>query len=409
MKKRPQKSRRTVSTDQKTTKTEENRPEDQKSSQKNGKDDNSQRRIQLNHGHYFLFFLLFVSLFASYKLIQPYLNPIILAGILTILLHPIYEKLLRWTRGRRNVAAFLACILLTLVVGIPLMFLLFALIQQGVQTFNAISEWVDQEKYNAILTHPLLDDVIAAMQEYLPNVQRFFPDFELTNIQLDKLLLQFSSTTGKYLLNQGGMLVSNLSAIVMQFFLMLFVLFFLVRDKDKIFEAILHLIPLSSTQERQILSRIEVVAKSVFFGTFVTGLVQGFAGGLAFSIANLPGLFWGTVMAFASLIPVVGTAIIWVPASAYLFLSGRWGYGIFMVLWCSIVVGLSDNFVRPLFMKGGGSNMSMLLIFLAVLGGLNYFGLIGLLYGPLLIGLTIVLLYIYSLEFESFLTQQDKN
>jgi predicted PurR-regulated permease PerM len=205
------------------------------------------------------------------------------------------------------------------------------------------------------------------------------------------------------------MLVSNLSAIVMQFFLMLFVLFFLLRDKDTIFEAILHLIPLSSSQERQILVRIETVAKSVFLGTFVTGIVQGFAGGIAFSIANLPGLFWGTVMAFASLIPVVGTALIWVPASVYLFLSGRWGYGIFMVLWCSIIVGMSDNFVRPLFMKGSGSNMSMLLIFLAILGGLNYFGLMGLLYGPLLIGLTIVLLYMYSLEFEAFLTQQDKN
>lgn len=408
MKKRPQKNRGNVSKDQKTTRAEEKAIGTKDASQKT-KDDESRRRAQLNYGHYFLFFLLFVSLFISYKLIQPYLNPIILAGILAILLHPIYEKFLHWTRGRKNLAAFLACTLLTLVVVIPLMFLFFSLIQQGVQSFNAIYDWVAQEKYNALLKHPLLDDLIVTAQEYLPNVQKLFPDFELTNIQLDKLLLQFSSTTGKYLLNQGGMLVSNLSAIVMQFFLMLFVLFFLLRDKDTIFEAILHLIPLSSTQERQILSRIETVAKSVFLGTFVTGIVQGVAGGVAFSIANLPGLFWGTVMAFASLIPVVGTALIWVPASIYLFLSGRWGYGIFMVLWCSIIVGMSDNFVRPLFMKGAGSNMSMLLIFLAILGGLNYFGLMGLLYGPLMIGLTVVLLYMYSLEFETFLTHQDQN
>ena len=110
----------------------------------------------------------------------------------------------------------------------------------------------------------MLDDLVAAVQEYLPNVQKLFPDFELTNIQLDKLLLQFSSTTGKYLLNQGGMLVSNLSAIVMQFFLMLFVLFFFLRDQEVIFKTILHLSPLSNTQERQILSRVETVAKSVF-------------------------------------------------------------------------------------------------------------------------------------------------
>ncbi len=194
-----------------------------------------------------------------------------------------------------------------------LLFLLFALIQQGIQSFNAIYDWVAQEKYRTLIEHPLLDDLVDAVQEYLPSIHKLFPDFELTNLQLDKLVLQLSSTTGKYLLNQGGMLVSNLSAIAMQFFLMLFVLFFFLRDQDVIFKTILHLSPLSDSQEREILSKVEAVAKSVFLGTFVTGLAQGFAGGVAFSIAQLPGLFWGTVMAFASLIPVVGTALIWVP------------------------------------------------------------------------------------------------
>ncbi|GAK56114.1 hypothetical protein U27_03076 [Candidatus Vecturithrix granuli] len=408
MKKRQQKIRENISKNRKTTSTAETQTEKQETSQKTNMD-KPRRQVHLNYGHYFLFFLLFLSLFTSYKLIQPYLNPIILAGILAIVLRPFYEKLLRWTRGRKNIAAFLACTLLTLVVMIPLLFLFFALLQQGVQSFNAIYDWVAQEKYRVILEHPLLDDLVAAAQEYLPSIQKLFPDFELTNIRLDKVLLQLSSTTGKYLLNQGGMLVTNLSAIAIQFFLMLFVLFFFLRDQDIIFKAILHLSPLSNTQEREILSKIETVAKSVFLGTFVTGVAQGVAGGVAFSIAHLPGLFWGTVMAFASLIPVVGTALIWVPVTLYLFLSGHWGYGIFMVLWCSLIVGMLDNFVRPLFMKSAGTNMSTLLIFLAVLGGLKYFGLIGLLYGPLLIGLTIVFLYIYSLEFESFLTQQDQN
>lgn len=408
MKKRQSKSRKPVTKDRQTAKTEEKSPEKQADSQK-AHAEKTRLRDHLNHGHYFLFFLLFLSLFTSYKLIQPYLNPIILAGILAIMLRPFHEKLVQWTRGRKNIAAFLTCTLLTLIVMIPLLFLLFALIQQGIQSFNAIYDWVAQEKYRTLIEHPLLDDLVDAVQEYLPSIHKLFPDFELTNLQLDKLVLQLSSTTGKYLLNQGGMLVSNLSAIAMQFFLMLFVLFFFLRDQDVIFKTILHLSPLSDSQEREILSKVEAVAKSVFLGTFVTGLAQGFAGGVAFSIAQLPGLFWGTVMAFASLIPVVGTALIWVPASVYLFLSGHWGYGIFMVLWCALIVGMLDNFVRPLFMKGAGNNMSTLVIFLAVLGGLKYFGLIGLLYGPLLIGLTIVFLYIYSLEFEPFLTQQDQN
>ena len=111
-------------------------------------------------------------------------------------------------------------------------------------------------------------------------------------------------------------------------------------------------------------------------------------------------------MAFASLIPVVGAAIIWIPAAVYLFVSGQWGYGLFLVLWFSVVVGLLDNLIRPLFMKGP-ANMSTLLIFFSIMGGLNYFGLIGLLYGPLIFGLTTVLLYIYSLEFQPLLNNYE--
>jgi predicted PurR-regulated permease PerM len=144
-------------------------------------------------------------------------------------------------------------------------------------------------------------------------------------------------------------------------------------------------------------------------GTLITAAAQGTAGGIAFKIAGLPALFWGAMMSFSSLIPFVGTSLIWLPASIYLFLSGRWKYGIFMVLWSVLVVGMIDNFIRPLFMKESGSGMSTLVIFFAILGGLSYFGLIGLLYGPLIVGITLVLLYIYSLEFKGLLNQLDRS
>ena len=370
----------------------------------------SQTKYQLNYGHYFLFFLLFISIFTSYRLIQPYLNPIVLATILAILLHPIYHKILKKCHGKKNLAAFLTCTLLTLVFALPLMFMVFALIQQGVQSFNAIYDWVATGQYTALVEAPWLTKIFNYTHDHLPDIQRFFPDFNMKDIRFDQILLKLSSSLGKNLLNQGGQLFGNITAIIGQFFLMIFSFFFIVRDQESIFKAILHLIPLSSSQEQQILDKITTVAQSALLGTFVTAIAQGFAGGIAFSIAQLPGLFWGTAMAFASLIPIVGTALIWVPASLYLFLSGHWKYGIFMVLWCAIIVGMIDNFVRPLFMKGSGqNNMSTLVIFFSILGGINYFGLIGLLYGPLIIGLTMVLLYIYSLEFKSFLMKQDKS
>ena len=376
---------------------------------KNTRDRGTQQLGPLNQSQYFLFFLLFLSIFACYKMLTPYLHPLILALIFSIILRPVNQKIEQWARGRKNLAAFLTCVLLTLVVVIPLTFMAIALIQQGIQSSTAIYDWIAAGKYTMLIEHPWVKKMVALSDKYLPDIQKFFPDLALKTIQLDQILLRVSSSLGKILINQGGSLFGDLTALIGQFLLMLFAFFFMIRDQEKIFKTVLHLIPLSASQERKIMEKITAVAQSALLGTFVTAVAQGVAGGVAFHIAGLPGLFWGAVMTFASLIPLVGTALIWLPAAGYLFLSGHWGYGIFMILWCAIIVGMLDNIVRPLFMKGAGGNMGTLLIFFAILGGINYFGLIGLLYGPLILGLTLVLLYIYSLEFKSFLTYQDKH
>lgn len=368
-----------------------------------------QKLSEINQSQYFLLFLLLLSIFACYRLFRPYLNPIILAIILSTLLRPLNNKIEQWVRGRENLAAFLSCVLLILVVVLPLTWITVALIQQGIQALGAIYDWIADGKYNDLLNHPWSQKTVALGDEYWADIQRFFPDLTQKTTGLDQALLSMSSSLGKSLLNQGGSLFGNIAALVAQFFLMIFAFFFFIRDHDKIFQAVLHLIPLSRTHERKIIDKVTAVSRSVILGTVVTAIAQGAAGGIAFHIAGLPGLFWGAIMAFTSLIPLVGTWLVWVPAAIYLFLSGRWGYGIFMVLWCGVLVSSIDNFIRPMFMKESGGGGSMLLIFFSILGGLSYFGFIGLLYGPLIVGLTLVFLYIYSLEFKSFLTYQDKN
>jgi predicted PurR-regulated permease PerM len=368
-----------------------------------------QELTRMNLSHFFLFFLLIVSIIACYLMLQPYLNAIILALLLSTLLHPVNEKIEQWVKGRKNLAALLSCVLLVLVVVLPLMFMTIALIQQGFQAGTAIYNWVASGKYNDLLDHPWSQRFITLGDKYLPEIQKLFPDLDLETMRLDKTLLNLSSWLTANLLSQGRSFFGNFAAIIVQFFLMIFAFFFIIRDREKIFKGILHLIPLSSSHERKIIDKVTAVSRSVLLGTLVTALAQGTAGGIAFHIAGLPGLFWGAVMAFTSLIPVIGTWLIWVPAAIFLFLSGRWGYGIFMVLWCGILVSSIDNFIRPMFMKESGGGGSMLLIFFSILGGLHLFGFIGLLYGPLIVGLTLVLLYIYSLEFKTFLTYLDKS
>jgi len=292
------------------------------------------------------------------------------------------------------------------VVVLPLVLMILATIQQGAQSFSAIYDWIESGQYQKIVDHPIATGTMGWLNTHLQDIQRIFPDIDLNNLKIEEMVLKTSGAIGKALVSQGGQLFGNITVLIGKFFLMLFAFFFFVRDGDEIVASILHLVPLSTSHEDQIIQKIKSVAKSALLGTLVTALAQGIAGGIAFWIAGLPGLFWGMAMAFASLIPMVGTALIWVPAAAYLFLSGHWGYGLFMVVWCVVVVGMIDNIVRPLFMQGS-ADMSTLLIFFAILGGINYFGLIGILYGPLIFGIAMVLLYIYKLEFEQYLTRQD--
>jgi len=365
--------------------------------------------------HYFLFFLLFVILYGCYCIINPYIHAIILAIILSIVFIPIHRKVERWVRGRKSLASIISCALLTLVVVLPIMFLLIALIQQGVTSINEIYDWVAAGKYEQLLKSPVLisaleywDKLVVYLRKYFPQMKLDFLSVDVDLIQPEKMLLSMSTYTAQFLLNQGTYILGNLTAIVGKFFLMIFTFFFLVRDYDEIVSQIFHLIPLSNSQENRIINRVREVSRSAILGTLVTAVAQGTVGGITFCLAGLPGLFWGTIMAFASLVPLFGTALIWVPASLYLLLSGRWMASLFVTLSCIIFVGMIDNFVRPLFMQGA-SDMSTLLIFFSILGGMQYFGLIGLLYGPLIFGLTLVLLYIYSIEFEPFLKFQDEH
>jgi len=342
-----------------------------------------------------------MTLFLSYQMIKEYLDPMIIAVILAVLLNPVYQWLKNRCKGRKKTAALLSCLLLIMVIIIPLTLVFLAVIKQGILSFNSINQWVAQGNIEKLAKTPFVFKIMALSQTYIKGTL-------LKEIDLNSIMITITSHAGELLMNQGTYIIGNITSVVGKFFLMSFVFFFAIQDQEKNFQYIAHLIPLSSAHERIVVNKIKAVAKSALLGTLVTSASQGFAGGIAFTICGLPGVFWGAMMAFASLIPVVGTALIWVPAAIWLFISGSWHYGIFMVIWSVVVVGMIDNLVRPLFMKGS-ADMSTLLIFFSILGGINYFGLTGLLYGPMVFGLTLVLLYIYDLEFHKFLDHQDQN
>ncbi len=343
----------------------------------------------------FLLFMLLFSLLLALIILRPFAQPIILAIVLASLCHPIQVRLVRVFRGREIPAALVVVFLVTFLIIIPITLFLAALFTQGVDSVNRVDTWIREGNIQEILDSPRFANLIIWFEENFS-----FIDLEQINIQGN--LMQLSKSTGQVLLSRGAGLLGNITGAVAKFFIMIFITFFLVKDGERMLARVKYLSPLQDSQEEQIFSRIKTVARSVLFGSFFTALLQGFVGGIGLAIVGIPALFWGAVMGIASLIPIVGTSLIWIPAIIYLVILGKWVSAIFLALWCILFVGSIDNFIRPYLMKGQ-AQMSPFFIFLAIIGGVRVFGLIGVLYGPLIISFATIMLYIYSVEFEQML------
>ncbi|WP_237467829.1 AI-2E family transporter [Vibrio stylophorae] len=349
--------------------------------------------------HWILIVALGIAAFACYKLIAPYIGSIVMAFIIAILFASLHKRIERGIGGHANTAALLSCILLTFMIVIPLIFVISAIAQQGTVFSRQAYDWLSNGGAQEIMVHPYVEKSLKLLNEYTP-----FDKLEPQKIL--QHLATFASTMGTKILNLSTKLLGDLTGFIASFFLMLFVLFFLLRDYDKMIRGLRHILPLSRSQEDALFTQMENVAKSAVLGSFVTAIAQGFAGGFAMWLAGFPGLFWGTIMGFASFIPVVGTALIWVPAAAFLLFTGDWQWALFLATWGTLIVGSIDNFLRPILMQGS-SAMSTLFIFFSLLGGLQLFGLMGLIYGPVIFGMTMVLFHLYEQEFKDFLTHQD--
>lgn len=358
-------------------------------------------KIQITSSHKVLIIALLLAGFACFLLVEPYINSIVMAFIISLLMFPIHERVERYLPKHRNISSLLSCIILTFIIVFPLLFVFAAIIQQGSTFSQNVYQWVTTGGIQTAFEHPWVVKSLAIINNYLP-FDSIAPQ------EIAQKVAQFSTSFGTRLVGLSAKILGDATNFLMNFFLMLFVLFFLLRDHEKIISAIRHILPLSRSQEDKLLDEIEQVAKSAVMGSFLTAIAQGLAGGIGMAIAGFPALFWGTMMGFASFIPVIGTALIWIPASLYLLLTGETGLAIFLAGFSVFVVGSIDNLLRPFLMQGNGG-MNTLMIFFSLLGGLHLFGLIGLIYGPIIFAVTVVLFHIYEEEFQGFLDQQDKS
>src|SRR5579859_711090 len=188
----------------------------------------------------------------------------------------------------------------------------------------------------------------------------------------------------------GGSFFLGALDSLFRFAIMLFLLFFFLRDGDEMLIRVRRLIPLDEERKDRLFDQLGNVARAIMFGTGVTALAQGFLVGVGFAIAGLPSpVVFGVLAAIFSLLPIGGSAFVWVPAAVWLFVDRHWGYGIFMLVW-GLVLGGLDNVLRPMLISGR-ARISALAVFVGVLGGIPAFGAIGVIAGPVVLSLALAL------------------
>jgi predicted PurR-regulated permease PerM len=348
-----------------------------------------------------LMVMVIASIIGVFMVVKPYVHAIILAAVMASVFSPLYSWMLTKVKQRENVAAVLSCLVVALVVIVPITAFMAKLSSMGIERFQAVQEWVEDGKLETLPE----DNRVTAITQSAP-VQKLLelrdenPAFE--NLNMEELQAGAVVAIQNILASLGGQilpLMQNIGSLLFNFLIMLFVMFYFFREGSRVVDFLMRICPLPSEYERRMIERIKAVSKSAVMGTLFTALAQAVLGMIAFAVVGIPWFFWGTVMGFASLVPIFGTALVWLPCVIYLFISGHTVAAIGLFIWCATVVNLADNFLRPFFMKGDTGVPSMLLFF-AILGGVQLFGLVGVIYGPLIFGLCAVLLYIYELETE---------
>lgn len=330
-----------------------------------------------------IFFLgvLIAVLYFCYLIFEPFLTVIFVAGALSVTLYSPYKKLLKKLKGRKNMAAGLMCLAILVVLIVPLSIFLFFLSKNTLEVYSSISI-------------NLNGDVTQDITQWVGST---FNNFDLETA-IKQNFGSIAASFNSWVISSLSSFLKGSTQLVMNLLIMLMTVFFLFRDGKSLLERIIRLTPLQDKYDREIFNKFREVSYSAIVSTIVTGIVQGFLAGIAYYIVGVPVLLLGFATVFASFVPFVGTGIVLAGVGLYLLIIGSYWQTVFLVLWGIIVVGASDNLLRPILMRGKMQVHPMILFF-SIFGGIVFFGFWGVIFGPLIIAIALTLLHIYEVEY----------
>ena len=319
------------------------------------------------------------------RMTLPFAGPILWALLLAFLLYPLNDALGRALRGRRGLAALLLTLAGILLIVAPAALIAVAFATQAKDLVVHIQDIAERQhisKLSDLLQIPFASRIIEWLGSYLP-------------IKADQVQVWLVENGRSFLLTLVGVSGAALASVVgamVGLVLMLFLLFFFLRDGAEMVRKSMRLVPMEEERKAALLDHLSSVTRALVLGTLLTAVVQGALLGTGFAIVGLPSpVVFGVLAALASVVPFVGTALVWVPAVLVLFVQGRTWAALLFLIWSVGLVTSVDNVIKPLVVSGR-AGLPTFAVFLGLVGGLAAFGAIGMFLGPVIVALTIALL-----------------
>ncbi len=324
------------------------------------------------------FILVALTTFVFFWLIGPFILTVFWGAVLAVIFFPIYRRIRVSFRGHDSLSATITTLLVVLFVIVPFALLTIALVNQAISVYGDIQS-------GSLNTVILLDYV----DQRLPNVASTLNEFGVSTTELRETLNSAMAEASQYIATWAIGVGGSVLNIIIQFTLVIYLLYFFLVDGWKIQRILVHTIPMGNKRERALFERFAMVARATLKGTLIVAFVQGGIGGILFAVLGIPAaLLWAVAMMLLALLPVGGSAIVWVPAAIIMFIQGHVASGIIIVVVGSLIIGLVDNLLRPL-LVGRDTHMPDWVVLISTLGGIAMFGLTGFVIGPTMAALFI--------------------
>lgn len=310
-----------------------------------------------------------------------------MAAILVSIFYRPYKWLVKKMGGREAWASLAMCIVVVLVIIVPIVNLIVYGAQKSVEAYASTIQYLEKNKFEETIKGSILSNA------------------EILGLNTDAvkgIVLEGTKKVSNWFTSGATLVVKETTGFVISLALIIFSMFFFFKDGPRMLEKVMVWTPLSNKYDQEIFKKFRNVSYSTMISTFVVAIVEGILGGIAFFVVGLPVFIPAVFMMFFSLLPYVGTAIIWAPAAVYLLVIGKIWQAIFLVAWGAVVIGYSDNIIRAYMIKGKAQVHPLFVIF-SILGGIALFGFWGIVFGPLIISLAVTILHIYELEYETVL------